>query len=76
MMKLSEPTCPECGEPAIGTVDRIPGIAMFHYVPGGYVEWTGDTHIDWDGQQTEEIDGLSVVKCVNGHEWTTEITEV
>lgn len=77
-MRLEKPSCPECGAPAIGTLDRIPGVALFD--PGddptqGPVEYVGETDVDWDGQQTE-TDPMSedpIVVCANGHTWDTAI---
>ena len=28
-MKLEKPLCPECGEPAVGTLERLKGCAQF-----------------------------------------------
>ena len=78
-MKLSKPTCPECGQPAIGTCDTIPGCALFMTAAGGDpdgnpdVEYGGETKVYWDGQMTDKVDGLPQVQCHAGHQWGTEI---
>jgi hypothetical protein len=81
-MKLHKPICPECGEPANGTVERLSGRADFS-PPGadGTTEYTGWTEIWWDEQRTahqkdrapEGPNNLPLVCCPNGHEWPTAI---
>jgi hypothetical protein len=82
-MKLHEPFCPECGEPAHGTVERLMGRAEFNGVPGPgvSVEYRGWTEVWWDEQRTahqkegepEGSDNPPRVCCVNGHSWPTAI---
>jgi hypothetical protein len=82
-MKLHKPTCPECGEPARGTVERLCGCAEFAGEPGPDtpVEYSGWTEIWWDEQRTvhqkkgapEGPDNLPLVCCPNGHSWPTAI---
>ena len=84
-MRLRTPFCPECGEPANGTVERLAGRAEFDGVPGPGidVDFSGSTDIWWDGQRTAlerdgEPEGPSnrpLVCCANGHEWPTAIDE-
>lgn len=50
-LRLHTPTCPECGEPARGSSDFIPGIALFDGDPrSGRVDYVGETKVLWDGQ--------------------------
>ncbi len=84
-MKLHNPNCPECGEPAHGTLERLTGYAQFADVPepGKAVEYSGSTEIWWDEQKTvhqhddptvpEAPDNLPLVVCHNGHTWPTVI---
>jgi hypothetical protein len=82
-MKLHNPNCPECGEPAHGTVERLTGYAQFASQPGPDVaiEYSGWTEIWWDEQRTihqkddapEAPDNLPLVCCPNGHTWPTAI---
>ena len=82
-MKLHTPLCPECGEPAHGTVERLCGHAAFAGVPGAdaQVDYSGWTEIWWDEQRTvhqnddaaEGLDNLPLVCCSNGHSWPTAI---
>ena len=45
------PTCPKCGETTIGQIDIVPGVAEINQVlPGGAIEWSGNTEIDWNEQ--------------------------
>ena len=82
-MRLSDPLCPECGEPACGTVERLSGYAEFLGVPGtdDEIEYSGWTEIWWDEQRTVQQnenappgpDNLPLVCCANGHVWATGI---
>ena len=59
----------------IGTVERIPGVALMHKDPTAEWEYSGETKVFWDGQATEPIDqtGKATLICDKGHEWTTEV---
>ena len=79
-MKIHQPQCPECGEPARGTLERLCGCAEFAGEPGPDtpVEYSGWTEIWWDEQRSvhekdapEGPDNLPLVCCENGHSWPT-----
>ncbi len=81
-MRLHQPFCPQCGEPAKGTVERLSGRAEFLPVnEDGTTEYSGWTEIWWDEQKTihqhnttpESPDNLPLVICENGHDWPTAI---
>jgi hypothetical protein len=74
-MKISVPNCPNCGEPAEGTVDDVPGIALFGEIDeNGRTEWGGETRVCWDGQMPRTNDaGEILVQCSEAHEWYTTI---
>ena len=80
-MKIHQPTCPECGEAAVGTVERLMGRAEFTTVADdGTTEYSGWTEIWWDEQRTvhqkdapKGPDNLPLVCCPNGHSWPTAI---
>ncbi len=74
MMTLETPICPKCGQPAIGTVERLRGIATFVGNPNdGAVEYTGETKLDWDTCETVFGDGKPLVRCAEDHEWESEV---
>lgn len=74
-MRLDSPLCPECGEPAIGTLDTIQGVAMFDGDPSkGLVEYSGGTKISWDTQQVRhDNQGQVFVTCDNADTWWSRI---
>lgn len=76
-MKFEPPQCPECGEVADGTVDVVPGRALFTAPDErGHVEWAGETKMFWDGQQTEiDAQGRWGLECTNGHQWYAVLEE-
>jgi hypothetical protein len=50
-VKLHTPICPQCGKPAKGSSDFIPGTALFDGDPSeGPVQYYGETEVHWDGQ--------------------------
>ena len=75
MMTLETPICPACGQPAIGTVERVRGIATFVGNPkDGAVEYTGETKLDWDTCETViGGDGKPLVCCAEDHWWESEL---
>ena len=81
-MTLETPTCPKCGQPATGTVERVEVVAQFDGDPSkGAVEHTGntETEIDWGTLQAVTDDELAggnpLVRCAEGHEWASEILD-
>jgi len=63
--------CPECNELAKGTIDTVPGVALFTVDPDtGDAEYDGETKMNWDGQEclTDEND-MILLCCPNGHNW-------
>ena len=82
-MILHTPHCPACGEPAIGTLERLTGRSDFANDPGPGVDvdYSGWTEVFWDEQRTaleRDRDAGSptnrpLVCCHNGHTWPTEI---
>ena len=69
------PVCPECGETARGTLERVEGVALVDEDPTtGEVQYDGETKIDWNSQQTVERDGKPVWVCrCCGHDWTADV---
>ncbi|MBN2561560.1 MAG: hypothetical protein JXQ75_11580 [Phycisphaerae bacterium] len=82
-MKLHTPLCPDCGEPAKGTLEHLTGRADFDGEPGPGVDvdYGGWTEIWWDEQRTvleheekpESPENRPLVCCPNGHTWPTAI---
>ena len=73
-MKFEPFNCPECNEPAEGTLDRVECKALFSEPDEyGHVEWGGESKMLWDTQQTDEIDGHPVLVCTNGHTWPARL---
>jgi hypothetical protein len=81
-MRLHRPVCPECGELAIGTIERLSGRAEFTAVAeNGTTEYSGETEVWWEEQKTalqndsapESDENLPLVICPNAHDWATAI---
>ena len=53
-MKFETPNCPTCGEPAMGTVDVIPGVALLSFAEDGEAWYSGETKVFWDGHPRKE----------------------
>lgn len=73
-MIIRNPKCPTCGQLAVGTVEKIVGVALVIHSDDDTQEYEGTTEIDWNAQQTErDNNDLPFVCCDNGHQWATEI---
>ena len=70
-MKLSISNCPECGQPATGTLEAVQGVALLQGPDSkGSFEYVGETVIDWDSQQTVlDKNGRVTLSCDQHHEW-------
>ncbi len=77
-MILVTPRCPECGEPAEGSVDTVPGVALFTEArEDGHVEYSGTTEVCWDGQTSDwRTEHGMLVQCAAAHEWYTRVVDV
>lgn len=77
-MKFTPCNCLECGEPLMGTVETVPGVALMDQDQDedGHFEYSGETKIFWEGQTTDVLDdGKWLVQCENGHEWAAEVED-
>ncbi len=74
-MKFDPMMCPDCGEPAIGTLENVPGVALFkHVAEDGSVEHDGETKLFWDAQESVTVgdEGYFKLTCDAGHDCTAE----
>lgn len=77
-MKFDPMNCPDCGKPAIGTIDIIPGCCLFTSPDAdGCVDYAGETKLFWEGQtpETNENDHV-LLRCHCGHEWWAQELDV
>lgn len=74
-MKFETLNCPECGEPAAGSVERISGRANFTEPDvDGDIAHAGDTEVWWDEQKTViNKKGEWNLICYQGHEWFSKM---
>lgn len=75
-MKLQQPTCPQCQQPATAIIERVTAAALIEEPsPDGSTEYSGQSDIDWDSQRPEvnPETGSNFVTCDNGHQWETAI---
>lgn len=84
-MRLTTPTCPECGAAVRGTADLVPGNALLQRLGDGSYEYAGQTEMWWDGQMNEIEwervlcgggDGSErtvVLDCEVGHRWVSGV---
>lgn len=69
-MRFTPWKCPECGQPAKGTLETVPGLALLTFDDDGKAEYDGETKIDWDGQESQQDEcGRSLLECHAGHQW-------
>ena len=72
-MRFTPWKCPDCGQPAEGTVETVPGLALLVFDDSGQAEYEGETKIEWDGQATcRDESGNTILECPNGHQWSAK----
>jgi hypothetical protein len=75
-MRFDKPYCSVCGEPARGTLELTPGLALLLFDEDGEAEYEGGTTMDRDGQKTcRDKDGQVILECRNGHRWQAKMCE-
>jgi hypothetical protein len=75
-MRFTPWRCPECSEPAAGTLEIVPGLALLVFGDDGHAEYEGETKLDWNGQTTCRDDsGKVVLECPQGHQWPADRSE-
>jgi len=71
-MKFVHPNCPECGQAAVGTYERVPGIACLSEPDSetGEQDYAGSTEMDWN-EQSPVLGpaGGVVLVCGDDHFW-------
>ena len=68
------PGCPECGEPARGTLEEVQGVALVMPDPEtGKPVCAGGTDVAWDSQQTVQGESKPVCVCAGGHDWPADV---
>lgn len=70
-MKLQIPNCPECSEPARGTMEDMAGIAEFEESANPFIRnYSGWTDAFWEDSETRyNKKGEVELICPNGHQW-------
>ena len=69
-MRFDPWRCPECGEPAYGIQETVPGLALLNFDDDGNAEYESETKLLWwDGQVTIMKEGQVTLEFVNGHAW-------
>lgn len=69
-MRFKPWKCPECGQPAKGTLETIPGLALLKFDKDGQAEYDGGTEVAWDDQATQHNEaGNDILECHLGHQW-------
>jgi hypothetical protein len=73
-MRFKPWKCPECGQPAAGALETVPGLALLVFDDGGQAQYEGETKIDWNGQATcRDESGKAALECPAGHRWPAEL---
>ena len=72
-MRFKPWKCPECGQPAKGSLETVPGLALLTFDADGQAEYDGETEVDWDNQATQHDEaGNDLLECPQGHQWPTQ----
>ena len=69
-MKYKPDRCPECGQEPAYILERLLGLAMLEPDDQGGYDYTGDTEVLWDEQDTIiDFKGRVALQCSKYHEW-------
>ena len=75
-MRFTRPSCPDCGKLANGTIETVWARACFiepESISSSLVfEYSGETDVWWDTQQTVVNRGRVMLNCENEHNWFSE----
>jgi len=72
-MRFSPWKCPTCGQPAAGTLETVPGLALLAFDDSGQAGYEGETKLDWNGQVTcRNESGKAILECPAGHQWPAD----
>jgi hypothetical protein len=62
--------CPECGHPAKGMLEMVPGLTRLLFDADGDAEYDGGVDLCWDGQTVmRDEQGRVTLECCEGHQW-------
>lgn len=69
-MRYAIPQCPECGEFATGVYENILGTALMSVDEDtGEFDFSGETDVSWDSQESVTNDKGEVELTCGGHSW-------
>jgi hypothetical protein len=75
-MQFTPDHCPECGKIAVGTIEKLTGLALISFTAEGEAFYDGETKIDWDSQKTDRDSwNRATLECAEGHQWGAEMVE-
>jgi hypothetical protein len=75
-MIFDTPRCEICGELAKGTMESLPGVALFVFDKEDTAEYSGETEIWWNDQTTRyDAEGRIALVCPNDHVWYSRVQE-
>lgn len=68
-MQWEKNKCSECGELAVGILEKVDGFARLKPDNEGGFDYAGETDMLWDTQDCIVVSGCNILKCANGHTW-------
>jgi hypothetical protein len=69
-MRFDPWKCPECGQPAKGILETVPGLTRLFFDEDGDAEYDGGVDLCWDGlTEVRDTDGRVTLECSEGHQW-------
>lgn len=74
-MILILPLCPTCGQPAMGIVESVLGVAQLDCAEGADFDYAGRTDMEWDTQKPVlDEDHQATLLCEQKHQWQSLVT--
>ena len=73
-MKYTVSKCPTCGGLPVAERNTVPVFAGLVENDDGGFDYSGNSKVDWNAQQTWlDEDGFAVVGCAEHHSWETDV---
>jgi len=75
MIKIENPRCPECNEPAVEVEETMLAWTSLSFGGCNEFDWGGWTEPDYDTNEPLRYGNKVLVRCVNKHQWKSAFLE-
>ncbi len=79
MLKIKNPNCPTCGQPATSLLETAQLQLRIDHKPDGSADYTGEFVVDLNTAKSTVAEyggGNAELICACGQQWVTEVVEI